>query len=167
MSWIFSSIPATSMKGRFTFHFLFPDIIQTKSLLEVSKGKVEIREPLSSSSMEGWAPALLPVSDASIDKARGKMATVHPGACILKLLQPAAFRWALTAKKNSVSAGPLVFFHDFQNSITITCCDDFYHRSIRCLWKQVKEVWILIFDNHFNFFPPSSGALRQGAHRYN
>lgn len=113
MSWIFSSIPATSMKGRFTFHFLFPDIIQTKSLLEVSKGKVEIREPLSSSSMEGWAPALLPVSDASIDKARGKMATVHPGACILKLLQPAAFRWALTAKKNSVSAGPLVFFSWF------------------------------------------------------
>lgn len=83
------------MTGRFTFHFLSPDIIQTASLFEVSKGKVEIRDPLSSSSMEGWAPALLPVSDASIDKARGKMANVHPGACILKLLLPAAFRWAL------------------------------------------------------------------------
>lgn len=38
----------TSMKGRFTFHFLFPDTIQTASLLEVSKGKVEIRDPLPS-----------------------------------------------------------------------------------------------------------------------
>lgn len=88
----------TSMKGRFTFHFPSPDTIQTASLLEVSKGKVEIRDPRSSFSVEGWAPALLPVSDASIDKARGTMANVHPGACILKLLLPAAFRWALTAE---------------------------------------------------------------------
>lgn len=106
----FPSIPATSMKGTFTFHFLFPDIIRIMSLLEVSKGEVEIRDPLSSSSMEGWAPALLPVSDASIDKARGKMATVHPGACILKLLPPAALRWALTAQKNTVWASPEVSF---------------------------------------------------------
>ncbi len=56
MDFFFPSIPATSMegmKGRFTFHFLFSDIIQTMSLLEVSKGEVEIRDPLSSSSMEG------------------------------------------------------------------------------------------------------------------
>lgn len=80
--------------GQIFFHRLFPDIRQS---LLVSKGKVEICDPLSSCSMEGWGPALLLVSDASIDKARGKMATVHPEACILKLLQPAAFRWTLAA----------------------------------------------------------------------
>lgn len=91
--------PAPSMKGRYFFppSPFSPAIIQTLSLLEVSKGKVEICDPLSSSSMEGWAPARLPVSDASTDNARGKMATVHPGACILKLLLPAAFRWGLIA----------------------------------------------------------------------
>lgn len=93
------SHPSNLREERVCFPISFspPAIVQTMSLLEVSKGKVEICDPLSLSSMEGWAPALLPVSDANTDNARGEMATVHPGACILKLLLPAAFRWAPTA----------------------------------------------------------------------